>query len=116
MSLIPAISNLDRDLADLHDDILAGAEALHHAASILRDRHARFWDVPTDRLLAVLNADVPRTLAIFQANTATATALNAQLDALALPQFPLRAPTTIGRDDVAFEDGQFVVITPAPEA
>jgi len=115
MSLIPATTDLDRDLADLNADILAGAEALHHAASILRDRHARFWAVPTDRLLAVLNADVPRTLAIFQANTATATALNAQLDALALPQFPNRAPTTIGRGDIGFEDGQFVVTT-APES
>jgi len=112
MSLLPSTTELDRDLADLTSDILAGAEALNHTASILRDRHARFWAVPTDRLIAVLNADVPRTLAIFQANTATATALNAQLDALDLPQFPLRAPTTIGRDDVAFEDGAFVVIAP----
>jgi hypothetical protein len=112
MSLIPATTELDRDLADLTSDILAGAEALNHTASVLTSRHARFWSVPTARLLAALNADVSRTLSIFAANTATATALNAQLDALSLPQFPARAPTTMGRSDIAFDanSGQFVLI------
>ncbi|MCU0797563.1 MAG: hypothetical protein MUF31_16710 [Akkermansiaceae bacterium] len=96
MSLIPATTELDRDLADLTSDILAGAEALNHTASVLTSRHARFWSVPTARLLAALNADVSRTLSIFAANTATATAL----------------PTTMGRSDIAFDanSGQFVLI------
>jgi len=116
MSLIPTTTDLDRDLADLTADILAGAAALHHAAATLHARHARFWGVPTERLLAVLNADIPRTMAIFQANTAMASAINAQLDALALPEFATRAPTTVGREDIEFdaEAGQFVVIVPEP--
>jgi hypothetical protein len=116
MSLIPATSDLDRDLADLTADILAGAAALHHAAATLHARHARFWSVPTDRLLAVLNADIARTLAVFQANTAMATAINAQLDALALPEFATRAPTTVGREDIVYDPqlGRFIAVPDAP--
>ena len=43
--------------------ILQVAEATHHLASVLATTNERFWSFPTDRLLAVLNADVPATLA-----------------------------------------------------
>jgi len=69
---------------------------------------AQFWSFPTDRLLAVLNADVPTTLATFQANSALAIVINSSLDALNLPQFPHRAPSEQGRADIKFDGKVFI--------
>jgi len=96
--------------------ILQVAEATHHLASVLATTNAQFWSYPTDRLLAVLNADVPATLATFQANFALAIVINSSLDALNLPQFPHRAPTEQGRFDIEFVGEVFIHITqPEPE-
>jgi len=92
--------------------VLQVAEATHHLASVLATTNERFWSFPTDRLLAVLNADVPATLATFQANAALAATVNASLDALALPQFSRRAPTEQGRADIAFDGVAFVYVAP----
>ena len=101
---------------DVKDDlILQAAEATHHLAAVLASTNEHFWSFPTDRLLAVLNADVPATLATFQANSTLAAAVNASLDALNLPEFTRRAPTTAGRSDIAFDGAAFVFITPSPE-
>lgn len=104
--------------ADLHAKdalILRAAEATHHLASVLSNVHHAFWSVRTDRLLAVLNADVPATLETFAANTALAQACNASLDALDLPQMSTRAPVVPGRSDIGFVDGGFVVQHIAPQ-
>ena len=95
--------------------ILQAAEATHHLAAVLASTNEHFWSFPTDRLLAVLNADVPATLATFQANSTLAAAVNASLDALDLPEFTRRAPTTTGRADIAFDGAAFVLIPPTPE-
>lgn len=101
---------------DVKDNlILQAAEATHHLAAVLASTNEHFWSFPTDRLIAVLNADVPATLATFQANSTLAAAVNASLDALNLPQFPRRAPTTAGRADIAFDGADFVFIPPTPE-
>lgn len=92
--------------------VLQVAEATHHLASMLATTNARFWAFPTDSLLAVLNADVPATLATFQANTALADAVNSSLDAIDLPQFSRRAPTTTGRADITFDGLEFVYVAP----
>jgi len=99
--------------------ILQVAEATHHLASVLATTNERFWAFPTDRLLAVLNADVPATLATFQANSALATVVNSSLDALNLPQFTHRAPTEQGRSDIEFDGEVFIHLAPPepePEA
>lgn len=117
MSLIRQKTSLEINRELLDTAILGGAEAAHHFAVTLRNWNERIWSLPTEDLLELLNDDVPRTLAIFEANTAHANALNARLDALALPQFPGRAPTETGRADIAFENGQFVlVLPPEPES
>ena len=101
---------------DIKDQlVLQAIEATHHLASVLATTNERFWSFPTDRLLAVLNADVTATLATFQANSTLAAAVNASLDALNLPQFSRRAPTTTGRSDIAFDGAAFVLIPPTPE-
>lgn len=97
---------------DVKDQIiLQVAEATHHLASVLASTNERFWSFPTDRLLAVLNADVDATLATFEANSDLAAAVNVSLDALNLPQFSRRAPTT-GRADIVFDGVQFVYVAP----
>lgn len=115
MNLLPTKSPLEQDLQSLDESIIRSADALNHAAAVLKNEHARFWSLPTERLLAVLNADVERTLAIFAANTATGQALNAQLDGLGLPQYPARVPDGIGAEGIAFdsEAGLFTYTEPA---
>ena len=115
MNLIPAKSTLEADLDAKNQSVLAVGEATHHLAVTLRNANDRFWSIPTDRLLATLNADVAVTLATFAANTALGTAVNASLDALALPQFPTRAPVAPGRADITFDGTAFVLPPPAEE-
>lgn len=92
--------------------ILLAAEATHNLASVLAATNEQFWSFPTDRLVAVLNADVDATLATFEANSVLAAAVNASLDALSLPQFPRRAPTEQGRSDISFNGIEFQYIAP----
>lgn len=92
--------------------ILQVAEATHNLASVLAATHEQFWSFPTDRLLAVLNADVDATLATFAANSTLAGAVNSSLDALSLPQFSRRAPTEQGRDDISFNGIEFTYEAP----
>lgn len=116
MSLLQTKTQLEQDLEFVDGLLLQSARALHHAAAILRNSNAAFWDIPTDRLLAVLNADVTRTLAVFAANTATGTAINSQLDEFsATGMYETRAPVVPGRDDIVFdtESGLFVLDEPS---
>ena len=103
MNILKSLTEFESDLAAKDAMVIAAAEATHHLASVLANVHRAFWSLPTERLLAVLNADVEATLATFAANTALGTAANASLDALALPRFPARAPLTLGREDVYFD-------------
>lgn len=112
--LITQKTTLQRDLDEKDASVIRCAEALHHAASVLAEENLRFWEVPTDRLLAVLNHDIAATLATFAANSAVGLAINAQLDALALPQLPRRAPVEPGRTDIVLQDGQYVHVPPVP--
>jgi hypothetical protein len=108
MTLIRPTTDLD-----VKDNlILQAAEATHHLAAILASTNEHFWTFPTERLLAVLNADVPATLTTFQANSTLAAAVNASLDALSLQQFSRRAPTTAGRTDIIFDGVAFVYVAP----
>lgn len=100
----------DLDLKDAL--VLQAGEATHHLASTLATTNAQFWSLPTDRLLAVLNADVPATLATFAANTALGVQVNASLDALAVPRFTTRAPVETGRSDIVFNGSAFEYIAP----
>ena len=100
----------DLDLKDAL--VLQAGEATHHLASTLATTNAQFWSLPTDRLLAVLNADIPATLATFAANTALGMQVNASLDALDVPMFSARAPLEMGRTDIAFDGVAFVQVAP----
>ena len=115
MSILRQLTTAEADLAAKDQLILQAAEATHHLASVLAATNERFWSLPTDRLIAVLNHDVPATLATFAANTSLGTMANASLDALNLPQFPTRAPVTPARLDVVFNGTSFVHVQPEVE-
>lgn len=115
MNLLTPKTPLENDLAAKDARVMECAEAAHHLAATLRNAHAWLWGLPTDRLLAVLNADMAVTLATFAQNTALGLAANAALDAMDLPQFPTRAPVEIGRTDITFDGTAFVLLPPPPE-
>jgi endonuclease/exonuclease/phosphatase (EEP) superfamily protein YafD len=74
---------------------LAGAEAAHHLATVLKTQWTGFWQRDPATVLADIEADLPKTLAIFALNTQAAEAINAILDAISDPRFTNRAPTTL---------------------
>jgi hypothetical protein len=112
MSIIRQLTEAEADLAAKEQLVLQAGEATHHLASTLASTNAAFWRTPTDRLLAILNADLPSTLATFEANTALGLQVNASLDALAVPRFSTRAPVTAGRSDIVFDGTAFVYVAP----
>lgn len=114
MSLITQRTQLESDLDEKDASVLRCAEAAHNLAAVLKNENARFWEVPTERLLVVLNHNVDVSLATFAANTAAGTAVNAILDQLGDPRFPTRAPIEPGRSDIIYQDGGFVLI-PLPD-
>jgi hypothetical protein len=116
MSLLQQKTQLEIDLAEKDFSLIRCAEAAHHLAVTLRRANDQFWSLPTDRLLAVLNADVPATQATFAANTEIGLAVNNVLDQVALPNFASRAPITAGRSDIEFDGNEFIYVAPpAPE-
>ena len=114
MSLLTTKTPLETDLAAKDARVLQCAEATHHLAAVMRNSHAWLWALPTDRLLAVLNADLAVTAATFAQNTAIGLTVNAALEALNLPQFPARAPVETGRSDITFDGKAFVLVPPEP--
>ena len=112
MSIIRQLTTAEADLTAKEALVLQAGEATHHLASVLATTNRGFWSLPTDRLLAVLNADVASTIATFQANTALGTMVNASLDALAVPRFTCRAPVEPGRTDIVFDGTAFVYVAP----
>ena len=107
-------TQLEKDLAEKDATIIRAATALHYAATVLEAENTRFWALPDARLLAVLNDNAERTLAMFAANEAAANAINALLDQVADETLTHRAPVSAGRSDIQF-DGTTFTIAPKPE-
>lgn len=95
--------------------LLAGAEAAHYFATVLRSQYEMFYDRDTATILAELNADITQSLAIFELNTQAGTAVNSLLDAINDPRFSTRAPVTMP-SNWTFVDGQFAYIQPIEDA
>lgn len=95
---------------------LRGAEAAHHFAAVIRNQYDAFWQRDVAVLLADLNADVTKTLAIFGLNTQAATAVNAMLDAIDDPRWPTRAPAAMP-EGFSFDQqaGTFGYVAPESE-
>ena len=116
MPIIQPKTQAEADLSAKESLVLQAGEATHHLASVLQSTNAAFWSLPTERLLAVLNADVPATLATFAANTVLSQSVNASLEALGVAAFSKRAPVEPGRTDITFNGTAFVYVAPEPPA
>lgn len=106
LSITP--TQLETDFRQLTAGVVASIAAVHQAAWVIRNENAKFWRLPTERLLAVLNDDVGVTLETFAMNTATGQAINGILDAINHPSYTGRVPVTMGRRDIAFNGTEFV--------
>ena len=107
-------TQLEKDLAEKDAGIIRAATALHYAGTVITAENAQFWALPQDRLHAVLNDNVERTLAMFEANSVAANAINSLLDQLNNEAFSHRVPITMPANWV-FENGAFAYIEPTPE-
>ena len=107
-------TQLEKDLAEKDAGIIRAATALHYAGTVISAENAQFWSLPQDRLLAVLNDNVERTLAMFEANSVAANAINSLLDQLSNEALSHRAPITMP-PNWSFENGVFAYIEPTPE-
>jgi len=106
MSLLPTPTILE-------SGTLAGAEAIHHAVTVLRSQWQRFWQRDPVEISTELHADLQKTLAIFSLNTQAGTAMNALLDSIADDRFPNRAPVELP-PFWSFAGSGFVFTPPSP--
>ena len=111
MPIIRQITQSEADLRTKDQLVLRAATATHQLATTVARANAILWALPTDRLLAVLNADVPSMLKIFETNTALGLAINDSLDAVGLAHLNVRIPVEPGRSDITF-NGEIFVHTP----
>jgi hypothetical protein len=108
-------TQLEKDLAEKDAGIIRAATALHYAGTVIAAENLQFWSLPQDRLLAVLNDNVERTLAMFAANSAAANAINSLLDQIGNEELshrvPIAMPEGYSNDGKAFSYNPPVVIT-----
>jgi hypothetical protein len=108
-------TQLEKDLAEKDAGIIRAATALHYAGTVIASENAKFWALPQDRLLAILNDNVERTLAMFAANSAAANAINSLLDQIGNEALSHRVPTSMPSNWV-FENGAFAYVAPKLES
>jgi len=115
MSLLTEKSQLQIDIEEQENSVVRVAQAVEYVAKLITQENAKFWGKSPERIEAVLNADVAKTLATFAQNTAVGTAINAILDGLEMPSLANRAPVAPGRE-ITFDGTAFsVVVPPAPD-
>jgi hypothetical protein len=92
---------------------LAGAEAAHHLATVLRTQWSAFWQREPAIVRAEIESDMQKTLAIFALNMQASTAVNALLDAISDPRYQNRAPIDLP-PYWSFDGSVFTFTAPAP--
>jgi hypothetical protein len=106
-------TQLETDLANVQRAVDAASYSVASLASALDRAHAAVWQLPDDRLSALLNhLGATQVNAIFSAHQSISTAVNVALDAS--NSQAKRAKTTAGREFTVAEDGTFSVI-PLPK-
>lgn len=111
MPLFTEKTQLQRDLDFKDSLILRALEAANHLAITLDQGYREFYALPPERVAAVLNADIPRSLAMMEGNTNLGVAANTALDAASYGT--VRAPVELP-PHVSFNGSQFVVTSPVP--
>lgn len=96
-------------------------KAVIHTQVVLSDCYYKFWDRPTQEILDSINSDIPRTMAMFDGNTAIGTAVNERLEKLEGIDWEGRVPVVMPEgysfDSTTntFSYTAPVVIVPEPE-
>ena len=108
MSIIRQLTQLESDLQKKDSMVLQAAYAVDQVARTLSETHQTLSQLPTERLLALLNYDVASTLATLEANNTIGAAVNASLDELNYPLFTTRAPIDVGFPDITFDGNSFI--------
>jgi hypothetical protein len=106
-------TQLETDLANVQRAVDAASYSVASLASALDRAHAAVWQLPDDRLTALLNhLGATQVNAIFSAHQSIATAVNAALEAS--NSQAKRAKAIAGREFTVNEDGVFNII-PLPK-
>jgi len=106
--MIPKLTILDQVT-------IQGAEAAHHLAATLKAGWEQEWNRAPEIVAAELNADLAKSVAIFQLNAQTATAINAILDGVSDERFSVRVPTSMPSGWELTESGFVYTAPPVPE-
>lgn len=114
MPLLTPKTQLESDLELLDRLVIDTAEAANHLASTMAASNKRFWDLPPERVVAVLNADLQRANDVLTANTTLGTVVNAHLDMLGIERFYQRVPLRIGNTEISFDGTRFIHTPPPP--
>lgn len=102
-------TQLEKDLAEVQRSVDAASYAVESLARALNRAHASVWQLPDDRLAALLNHLGPAQVqSIFAAHQAIATAANAALDAS--NRSGVRAYASAGRETNLDSDGRISVV------
>lgn len=110
--LLP-IPQIDRDIAAINQAAAGTTYYGQQLVTALNNAHAAVWNLPDDRLAAVLNRLGPdQVAALIALHSQTAAALNASLDAAG--DTGNRALISPGREYTIAADGT-ITITPRPE-
>lgn len=115
MSIIRQLTELESDLQKKDSMVLQAAYAVDQVARTLSETHQTLSQLPTERLLALLNYDLVGTLATLEANNVIGAVVNVSLDSLNHPQFSTRAPIEVGFPDITFDGVAFVSSPVLPE-
>ena len=116
MSLISEKTQVETDTEEQDKAILIIGQKAHEIAFEMVRAYNKFWALPDDRLIAVMNRKGPQMMSkIFAQNTALGVAVNAALDSFG-DKYKNRVPVEPKRNDIGInEKGEFYIIEPELE-
>lgn len=109
--IITEKTQFQKDLDKKDYSIRQIAYATCRLAREMNDSNKAFWSFPEDRLLAVLNHDVPASLATIALNDTLLNSLMAAITVLG-DDFLRMAGTAFVREDIVFNGTEFVYVAP----
>lgn len=111
-------TTLEKNIEEVDRGILQIAQHTNNFAAALQRVNDKFWGLPDEELIELLNAIGPQKVAaIFEQNTKLGLAVNESLDAVDEKSLRFRAPVTQGRSDVIMDEktGKFSVLIKEPD-
>lgn len=109
--IITEKTQFQKDLDKKDAFVRQSAYSTCRLAREINDNNRNFWSLPPDRLLAVLNHDVPGSLATIALNGDLLNGLMAAITVLG-DDFLRLAGTAFVREDIVFNGTEFVYVAP----